>query len=508
MDRIRFIITVLFFLLKLCSVDAQVKFVIRSLPSGTPYEDTIFISGTFNDWTVNDNNYMLRKELDGNYAISLMPDTNYIEFKFTRGSWLKVETDELNEYIPNRVYQYSENEVVYIDIDNWLDLGGAKRFNYIVFILFAFAFTGLILILYVSLIRDKRKHIFKNFLLLNVFITSVLIATIIYNQSNIIWQSKIYMVGYIMLFLWGPILYFFICAIRYDSKGRKLLKNLIPALLISLWVILSFMNFKPISFQLIEIYQNLSLGSFVIITISIFFNLFYHIKLFSKILKDKELTASKSRLSFSVIIFFISSGALIFLITDFFASFILPELNFENKFEIVILFISLILFIEFHFFWKYPEIIRKNENSMEKFAIVKRNNKKNKLLPAEFRPEEYPNLNEYELILAKKLFSLMEETKPYKDPDLTVAKLSEQLDTKSHILSKILNEEFNLHFRDFINNYRIKEFVKIANSQDYKNYTLLALAFEVGFNSKSTFNLAFKKITGLSPGKYLEKMSN
>jgi AraC-like DNA-binding protein len=186
----------------------------------------------------------------------------------------------------------------------------------------------------------------------------------------------------------------------------------------------------------------------------------------------------------------------------------LPELNFENKFEIVILFISLILFIEFHFFWKYPEIIRKNENSMEKFAIVKRNNKKNKLLPAEFRPEEYPNLNEYELILAKKLFSLMEETKPYKDPDLTVAKLSEQLDTKSHILSKILNEEFNLHFRDFINNYRIKEFVKIANSQDYKNYTLLALAFEVGFNSKSTFNLAFKKITGLSPGKYLEKMSN
>jgi AraC-like DNA-binding protein len=94
--------------------------------------------------------------------------------------------------------------------------------------------------------------------------------------------------------------------------------------------------------------------------------------------------------------------------------------------------------------------------------------------------------------------------KAFKDPKLNIAGLSKIINTKPHILSRVLNEQFNKNFRDYINEYRIKEFIELASSEKYKNYTLLALSYEVGFNSKSTFNLAFKKVTGLSPRNFLK----
>jgi AraC-like DNA-binding protein len=99
---------------------------------------------------------------------------------------------------------------------------------------------------------------------------------------------------------------------------------------------------------------------------------------------------------------------------------------------------------------------------------------------------------------------LMETKKPFKECDLNVAELAEILNTKPYILSKIINEHYKKNFRDFINDFRVQEFIKLAQSESYKNYTFLALAHEVGFNSKSTFNLAFKKTTQKSPREFLK----
>ena len=99
----------------------------------------------------------------------------------------------------------------------------------------------------------------------------------------------------------------------------------------------------------------------------------------------------------------------------------------------------------------------------------------------------------------------MKTEKPFKDTQLNIADLSEMIGTKPHILSKVLNESFHKNFRDFINEYRVKEFIELANSIEFKNYTFLALSYEVGFNSKSTFNLAFKKITKQSPREYFNQ---
>jgi AraC-like DNA-binding protein len=66
-------------------------------------------------------------------------------------------------------------------------------------------------------------------------------------------------------------------------------------------------------------------------------------------------------------------------------------------------------------------------------------------------------------------------------------------------MSKIINECYQQNFRDFVNRYRVEEFIELARQDTNKKYTFLALANEVGFNSKSTFNVAFKKVFQQSP---------
>ena len=99
----------------------------------------------------------------------------------------------------------------------------------------------------------------------------------------------------------------------------------------------------------------------------------------------------------------------------------------------------------------------------------------------------------------KQLLLLMETEKPYLDNELTLIKLSERISLSPHHLSQIINENTNQNFFDFINSYRIEEAKKMFFLPEYSNYTIIAIAMESGFNSKSAFNIAFKKFTNQTP---------
>lgn len=101
------------------------------------------------------------------------------------------------------------------------------------------------------------------------------------------------------------------------------------------------------------------------------------------------------------------------------------------------------------------------------------------------------------LIISEKLFQ---------NPELTLSDLAQKLETNVAIVSKKINQGFLVNFNDFINNYRIEAVKKAFENNEHKKSTLLGIAFDCGFNSKATFNRAFKKNTGLSPKKYLEKL--
>ncbi|HMS42275.1 MAG TPA: helix-turn-helix domain-containing protein [Pyrinomonadaceae bacterium] len=104
--------------------------------------------------------------------------------------------------------------------------------------------------------------------------------------------------------------------------------------------------------------------------------------------------------------------------------------------------------------------------------------------------------------LKNKLQGLMQNEKLYLEPNLTLTDLSKNLGVNSSILSYVINNGFGKNFNDFINEFRIEEVknkLKTANDS-----TLLGIAFDCGFNSKATFNRAFKKFTGFSPKEFQE----
>lgn len=105
----------------------------------------------------------------------------------------------------------------------------------------------------------------------------------------------------------------------------------------------------------------------------------------------------------------------------------------------------------------------------------------------------------------KKLLSdIMEVERPFLNPQLSVFDLASLTQEPPHVVSKTINSSFGQNFFDFVNSYRVEEFIQKAKSDKNKNLTLLAIAFDSGFNSKTAFNKAFKKSKGVTPREYLK----
>ena len=104
----------------------------------------------------------------------------------------------------------------------------------------------------------------------------------------------------------------------------------------------------------------------------------------------------------------------------------------------------------------------------------------------------------------RKVLTYFEKEKCYLNPELTLSELAAKLDTNTSVLSAVINSGFSKNFNDFVNEYRVNAFKRLAIAPQSKHLTLLAIAFDCGFNSKATFNRAFKKETGLSPKAFLD----
>ena len=104
--------------------------------------------------------------------------------------------------------------------------------------------------------------------------------------------------------------------------------------------------------------------------------------------------------------------------------------------------------------------------------------------------------------LLAKLNRIMKEDKLYLQPNLSLAELAKHLGTSTGLLSSTINNQIGANFNDYINSLRIDEFEESYRSDKNRNYTIIALAMDAGFNSKATFNRAFKKVKGSSPAQY------
>jgi AraC-like DNA-binding protein len=110
-------------------------------------------------------------------------------------------------------------------------------------------------------------------------------------------------------------------------------------------------------------------------------------------------------------------------------------------------------------------------------------------------------------VFIKKLLDYMKQGKPFLDPELTISKLADDLIVSPEYLSEILNGRLNRNFFDFVNSYRVEEFKSRITDASSDNFSIIGVAWECGFNSKATFNRVFKRVSGMTPGEYKQKVS-
>ena len=110
-------------------------------------------------------------------------------------------------------------------------------------------------------------------------------------------------------------------------------------------------------------------------------------------------------------------------------------------------------------------------------------------------------------VYLENLLDYFEKEKPYLNGQLKLTDLSKYLNISVHHLSQIINEQLGKNFFDFVNEYRVQEVKTRLSDPEHKHYTLLSIAYDSGFNSKSSFNSTFKKITGFTPSQYLKQQT-
>ena len=117
---------------------------------------------------------------------------------------------------------------------------------------------------------------------------------------------------------------------------------------------------------------------------------------------------------------------------------------------------------------------------------------------------EIPDL----LLWKEKIETLMLSDRLFENPELTIADLCGQLGTHPKKISQAINQGFDMNFNDFVNHYRIRAVIKKIEDGEHELQTLISIAFECGFNSKSTFNRAFKRYTSSTPKEYIKKYND
>ncbi len=105
----------------------------------------------------------------------------------------------------------------------------------------------------------------------------------------------------------------------------------------------------------------------------------------------------------------------------------------------------------------------------------------------------------------ERLLNVMDNDKPYLDPTLTLPLLADKIGLSVHALSYVLNTGVDLNFYQFINAYRIRHAQQLLAENTRNNYTIQEIFIRSGFNSKTTFYMAFKQVVGMTPKQYLQQ---
>ncbi|MDC8006022.1 AraC family transcriptional regulator [Aureisphaera galaxeae] len=297
----------------------------------------------------------------------------------------------------------------------------------------------------------------------------------------------------IPLYLFGPLLFLYTSRLLFQNKENKRfpLWHFLPGASFLVLTLTLFIVYNPDTY-----YEAYLKGTFktlfnLIFVSAIGSNLIYLIKSFGMLRKFKK--ASKESFSFdqnpvSYLTYFLS--AILLIIVIWALGFVNNSLfdRFFNFFsyDLVWAVIPAFIFVIGYYSLKQPDlfrVIQEKETKVQKKRLTETESS----------------------LLQKRLDQLMKDEKIYLESELTLTEVSKRLQTSSNNLSWLLNNVYQTTFYDFINTHRINEFIKKVENQEHLQHTILALSFDVGFKSKSTFNKAFKLTMNDTPSNYIKK---
>ncbi|GAA4111167.1 helix-turn-helix domain-containing protein [Aquimarina addita] len=370
-----------------------------------------------------------------------------------------------------------------------------QSLEFIDLILFLGISQGLFLAITLQLIRNKNKEANKVLSLLLILAVVMLSGRMFYFRYwSVHFFERLAILVDVIIFLFGPLSYLYLrrLSVREFPKFRLSAIHFVPALLHLIFVFWSY------TFSLKELnalWQKgfLNIPFIVIETLGLISNIFYF--LLSLVIIKQYIKEVKNNLSFiqNATSFFYTYLVAIFLfmlawILSFTNTFIC-NLGFEHlDYDLIWIIIPVFIYVIGFYSLKQPAIFR--------IPVVK----KEKDIPrARLNNEALQKLQ-------NDLEKLMIEEKIYLNHKLTLRDLSKRLDTSTNNVSWLLNNVHQHSFYDYINHYRVKEFIEKIQDGEHHRHTLLALSMDVGFNSKSTFNKAFKSEMNDTPSNYIKKI--
>lgn len=500
------------------------QFIIQKLPENTPHDAAIYLTGNFNNWNPANPEYKLIRRIDGVFETTIYTDLPKLEYKFTRGNWASVEARENGKARPNRTFVANEKstfESIPVAINGWEDLTGSLHLFSIVDLLLLFSvFQGFLLIVAIPTIQTNNREANK-WLLASLGISSVMLLLYTFGNYQEIANRfpKILLLSDFILFIYGPLYYFYLVKLLFKNSGfpSRWYWHFL-AFGVQLIVYLPFL-FKDDT-NLLEDLMNQDWPLISLFTASGFFGLIWNIyywRLFKKTVQSYQL-AFQTNFSDDQNLNYLQAVSWIQLVTIILWSFFflligitkIWELELTNTLENLIDFIwlsfSLIPFFIGYYAIHQPETFKASPTFLSIFDDVLdttvSSSVQDEILMLADEEQSLEDLRP----IAEKLQKYMDKNRPYTNPKLSLTELANQLKTPPHVLSKVINDVFGKNFFDFINSYRIEAFKTMLQDNKNAQFTLLSLAYEVGFNSKTAFNRSFKKHTDLTPREYLEEL--